>query len=188
LRKSCAGVAREGDALIQTERLRLIPCDESLLRAIVAGPRETQAHLGVVVPAGWPEFPDAYPHALERVQADGDLRPWWTYVFIDDRRGALVGSGGFAGRPTEHGVVELGYETAPPFRGHGYAREAASGLLAFAFGQAAIAAVDAHTLPERNASARVLEWNRFRHIGIVEHPDDGMIWHWRVTRDEWEAR
>jgi len=38
---------------------------ESLLRAIVSGPDETARHLNVVVPANWPEFPEAFPYALE---------------------------------------------------------------------------------------------------------------------------
>jgi ribosomal-protein-alanine N-acetyltransferase len=173
--------------VIHTGRLRLFPCDEAMLRAIVAGPDEAARHLGVVIPPGWPEFPDAYSHALESLTERGDLRPWWTYVFIDDKRGALVGSGGFAGRPSAEGIVELGYETAPAFRRRGYAREAAGGLLSFAFGRPEIAAVDAHTLAERNASTRVLERNGFKHLGVVEHPDDGTLWHWRVTRTEWAA-
>lgn len=165
----------------------MIPCDEALLRAVVAGPDETARLLDVVVPANWPEFPEAYAFALEKLASGEDLRPWWTYVFIDDRRGALIGSGGFAGLPSPGGVVELGYETAPAFRGRGYAIEAAGGLLAFAFGHPAVTAVDAHTRAERNASVRVLERSGFKHLGDVKHPEEGTVWHWRVTREEWRA-
>jgi RimJ/RimL family protein N-acetyltransferase len=169
--------------MIRTERLRLIPCDEASARRAGA---DAATHLGVVIPSGWPEFPDAYPHALEKLVEGGDLRPWWTYVFIDDRRGALVGSGGFAGPPTPDGIVDLGYETAPAFRGRGYAAEAAGGLLSFAFSRSEIAAVDAHTLAQRNPSVRVLERNGFKHLGVVE-PRDGTLWHWRLKRAEWAA-
>jgi ribosomal-protein-alanine N-acetyltransferase len=165
-----------------TTRLRLIACDEADLRAIVAGPAEASRRFAVAIPEGWPEFPEAYPYALSRVVELGDLRPWWTYVFLDDSLRALIGSGGFTGKPTAEGIVELGYETAPAFRGRGYASEAASGLLAIAFSFPEIRAVDAHTRPERNASVRVLERNGFTHRGVVEHPADGTIWHWRVER------
>jgi RimJ/RimL family protein N-acetyltransferase len=157
------------------------------LRAVVAGHEEAARHLAVVIPANWPEFPEAYTFALEKLAHGEDLRPWWTYVFIDDRRGALVGSGGFTGRPTAEGIVELGYETAPAFRGKGYATEAAKGMLGFAFGHPEIVAVDAHTLPARNASVRVLERNGFEHLGAVPHADEGTVWHWRMTRDAWKT-
>jgi [ribosomal protein S5]-alanine N-acetyltransferase len=174
--------------MIRTPRLRLIPCDESLLRAIVAGPEAASARLDVVIPAGWPEFPEAFPYALERLSGGNDLRPWWTYVFIDDTRGALVGSGGYKGPPGPDGIVELGYETAPAFRGRGYASEVVAGMIAFAFSHPEVTAVDAHTLPERNTSARILERNGLRHLGAVDDPDDGTIWHWRLTREEWRER
>jgi [ribosomal protein S5]-alanine N-acetyltransferase len=158
-----------------------------MLRAIVAGPAVAREHLGVAIPERWPEFPAAYEFSLGRFASGEDLRPWGTYVFIDDARGSLIGSGGYTGVPSAEGIVELGYETAPAFRGAGYASEATDGMLGFAFGHPAIAAVDAHTLAERNASVRVLERNGFRHIGEAQDPDAGPVWHWRITRAEWAA-
>jgi RimJ/RimL family protein N-acetyltransferase len=69
----------------------------------------------------------------------------------------------------------------------GYATEATKGMLRFAFAHPEITAVDAHTLVERNASVRVLENSGFRHLGAVAHPEEGTVWHWRVTRTEWEG-
>ena len=60
--------------------------------------------------------------------------------------------------------------------------DSAAGLLAIAFAHPRIRAVDAHTRPERNASTRVLERNGFAFLGVVEHPEDGTIWHWRIER------
>jgi len=174
--------------MIRTPRLRLVACDEALLRAIVAGPEVAAEHLGVAIPENWPEFPEAYQFSLGKFAGGEDLRPWWTYVFIDDARRSLVGSGGYAGRPSAEGIVELGYETAPAFRGAGYASEATSGMLTFAFGHPEISAVDAQTLAERNASVHVLERNRFRHLGAIAHPEEGTVWHWRITREEWQQR
>lgn len=36
----------------------------------------------------------------------------------------------------------------------------------------------AHTLPERNASTRVLEKCGFTLVGEVVDPDDGVVWRW----------
>jgi ribosomal-protein-alanine N-acetyltransferase len=40
--------------------------------------------------------------------------------------------------------------------------------------------VTAQTLPERNASHRILGKLAFRHLGIVDHPEDGTVWEWRL--------
>ncbi len=40
----------------------------------------------------------------------------------------------------------------------------------------------AHTLPERNASTRVLEKIGMRRIGDVIDPEDGPVWRWARTR------
>ena len=174
--------------MIVTARLELIPCDEGLLRAIVAGPEEAAVRLGLVVPEGWPEFPEAYAHALELIARGEDPGAWWTYVFIDRRRGALIGSGGYKGPPDPEGHVEIGYETAPAFRGRGYATEAAAGLIAHAFEAPDVRAVLAHTLPEANTSTRILEHSGMTKVGVVEDPTDGTIWRWRVERHAWERR
>ena len=168
--------------MIATPRLRLVPCDEAMLRAIVAGSEALAAHLGARVPAGWPEFPDAYGHALEMLLADPGLYGWWTFVFLDRAEGGLVGSGGYTGRPAEDGSVEIGYEIAPEFRGRDYATEAARGLLEHALAHGEVRRVVAHTLAEPNASTRVLEKIGFVHAGTVEDPNDGTIWLWRRER------
>ncbi len=48
--------------------------------------------------------------------------------FVDDATRRLVGSGGFASPPVER-TVEIGYEVAPEFRGHGFGTAAARALV-----------------------------------------------------------
>jgi len=38
--------------------------------------------------------------------------------------------------------------------------------------------IRAHTLPQRNASTRILEKCGFRQTGEIDHPTDGLIWRW----------
>jgi hypothetical protein len=40
--------------------------------------------------------------------------------------------------------------------------------------------VGAQTLPERNASHRILEKPGFRHVATLDHPDDGMVREWHL--------
>jgi ribosomal-protein-alanine N-acetyltransferase len=66
----------------------------------------------------------------------------------------------------------------PACEGRGYAAEAAAALVAFAFASGQVRLVRAHTLPEANASTRVLLKCGFHHVGAVVDPDDGPVWRW----------
>ena len=66
------------------------------------------------------------------------------------------------------------------------ATAATRAMLEEAFGDDRVAAVVAHTLPERNASNRVLEKTGFSFDG--EGEDDGeTVWRFRLARDDAEA-
>ena len=90
----------------------------------------------------------------------------------------LVGWGGFKG-PPQDGVLELGYEIAASHRGRGLATAAVEAMLAEAFADGRVERVIAHTLPERNASTRVLEKSGFEFDAEVEQ--DGRS-AWRFAR------
>ena len=100
------------------------------------------------------------------------------YVLEGDPQ-ALVGWGGFKGAPAD-GLVEVGYEIAESRRGQGLATAATEAMVAEAFRDENITAVIAHTLPERNASVRVLEKAGFAHDGEAE---EGGTPVWRHRRD-----
>ena len=168
--------------MIKTFRMNLLPCDADTLRAVVAGREALAAHLGVGVPEGWPAFPEAYAHALDVVVADPEIVRWWTHVFIERAAASLVGAGGYTGRPTSEGVVEIGYEIAREFRGRALAAEAARGLVEHAFTDPAVTAVIAHTRPESNASTRVLEKIGLVRVEDVEDREEGTLWRWRIVR------
>lgn len=99
----------------------------------------------------------------------------------------MIGLGGFKGGPDEEGVVEIGYALAPAYRGLGLASEAAQGMLGYAFSHPEVRRVVAHTLPERNASTRVLERVGPRLAGTVHDPVDGEVWRWTLDRKDYRA-
>ena len=79
-------------------------------------------------------------------------------------------------------MVEIGYEIAPPYHKLGLATEAAQAMIAYAFSHPQVKAVDAHTLPEMNASARVLQKVGMHLVGTDHAPEIGLVWHWRLPR------
>jgi [ribosomal protein S5]-alanine N-acetyltransferase len=81
------------------------------------------------------------------------------------------------------GVVEIAYGIAPEHQGKGYATEAAEALTSFAFSSPHVRIVRAHTLPEVNASTRVLAKSGFRFVDEAMDPDDGLVWRWERGRE-----
>jgi [ribosomal protein S5]-alanine N-acetyltransferase len=156
--------------------LTVVPATVAQLEAFQRDPAEFAALVGSPVPAGWPEFPEAFEFTIDKLRAAPAEAAWWMQLFLDS--GRLVGSGGFVG-PPDDGVVEIGYEIAPEFRGRGYATAAAREMVATAFAAEAHTVI-AHTMPEENPSVGVLRKLGFRHAGEVTDPDEGTVWKWRL--------
>jgi RimJ/RimL family protein N-acetyltransferase len=106
------------------------------------------------------------------------------FAIVERDSGATVGDCGYKGPPDAEGCVEIAYGVAPEHRGRGIATEAAAALTAYAQAQEFVRCVLAHTLPERNASTRVLEKCGFRRIGPVIDPEDGLVWRWEKPRTD----
>jgi RimJ/RimL family protein N-acetyltransferase len=104
----------------------------------------------------------------------------WTHGFalVHVADSVVIGAGSFKGPPGLDGVVEIAYGVVPDYQGQGYATEAAQALTVFAFRDGCVAAVRAHTLPEPNASTRVLVKCGFRFVGDRVDPEDGLVWRW----------
>jgi [ribosomal protein S5]-alanine N-acetyltransferase len=172
--------------MIRTTNLQLIPCELTHLEAFTRNKKELEPMLGVTVPDSWPQFAEAMSHAYERLQADPSLLGWWTYLFIHAGDKALVGSGGFTGKADASGMVEIGYEIALEYRNRGLATEAAQGLARYAFSHKHINTVEAHTLAQTNPSTKVLEKMGMKYVATLHDPEDGELWHWRLTREDYE--
>lgn len=123
------------------------------------------------------------PDWLARLLSSTVADPWTCgFLMLQRDTGAAVGNCGFKGPPSAVGVVEIAYGVNPDCRGRGYATEAAFGLAAFAWTDERVRMVCAHTLPEPNASTRVLTKCGFRHAGEIVDPEDGLVWRWELAR------
>jgi RimJ/RimL family protein N-acetyltransferase len=110
----------------------------------------------------------------------------WVHGFVirSGETGAAIGKCGFKGPPGKDKTVEIAYFIAPEHRGNGYATEAAEALVSYAFSEGDAQTVRAHTLPEPNASGRILAKCGFSKIGEVLDPEDGLVWRWERARLE----
>jgi [ribosomal protein S5]-alanine N-acetyltransferase len=160
--------------------IRLVPATVELLDAAIEGDEALAAALGHPVVPGWASFREALRPTRDALAARGGDPAWGTRLFVADDPPELVGWGGFKGPPKD-GVVELGYEIAEPRRERGLATAAVRAMVAEAFADEGVGAVIAHTLPERNASNRVLEKAGFRFDGDAQE-NGRPVWRFSLPR------
>jgi len=153
-------------AQVETQSLRLLPRSREDVRAQI---EQMQPDERAALSAAW----------LARLDASGPVDPWvHGFMMVHRPSGATVGFCGFKGPPDADSTVEIAYGVAPEHQGKGYATEAAEALVNYAFRNGPVRVVLAHTLPEANASTRVLTKCGFRKVGEVIDPEDGLVWRW----------
>jgi len=171
---------------VSTARLTLLESDPQQLVAMIDSPESFEELFGYSLADGLREFytsGDVSPAWLAALRSATDTDPWRHGFFIvDPQHNKVVGTAGFKGPPDADGVVEIAYGVAPEYQGRGYATETAHALVDFALSDPSVRTVRAHTLPEPNASTRVLTKNGFRHLGEVMDPEDGRVWRWELPR------
>jgi [ribosomal protein S5]-alanine N-acetyltransferase len=157
--------------------VRVVPAQLDWLEALAERDAVFEQRFGITVVPGWVGFPEALPYAVREAR-EGDSGEWGSHLFFDDD-GALVGFGGWKGRPVD-GVAELGYAVSPDRQGRGIATDVVRQLLERARA-AGLQMVCAHTLAEPNASTKVLERCGFSFAGDVTDPDEGTVWRWELA-------
>ena len=155
--------------VIDTPRLRLEPKTLAEVRAQIA---LMDADQRAELSADW---------LAQLDRPDVDV---WTLGFAIILRGSNtdIGTCGFKGPPGPEGIVEIAYGLTPDQEGRGFATEAASALVTYAFNDNSVRLVRAHTFAADNASARVLTKCGFTRLGQVMDPDDGLVWRWERPR------
>jgi ribosomal-protein-alanine N-acetyltransferase len=170
------------DEVIETEHLLLRPYTSEELLALIEQPERFERL------AGFPASP-----ALRGFMVSDDVSPAWTaslrtiqgsdpwrlgFGVIDKESRTVIGGASFKGPPDTTGTVEIAYGIVPSFERRGYATEAARALVDYARKNEDVRQIIAHTMPETNASTRVLTKCGFTFAGDVIDPEDGRVWRW----------
>ena len=167
---------------LEAHRITLLPCSAEQLVMLIDHPERFDKELGMSAATGLREFfvsDHVSPEWLRRLRRSNGTDPWLHGFFLVQREHrSIIGTAGFKGPPDAEGMVEIAYGIVPAFEGQGYATEATGALVGFAFASGHVRIVRAHTLPQANASSRVLLKCGFRHVGGVVDPDDGPVWRW----------
>jgi ribosomal-protein-alanine N-acetyltransferase len=155
---------------VQKTNVRLVPFTLEAVRARIAAMDPGQKA-------------QVSPDWLARLDVATSADPWVHGFAIMHEINGAVGMCGFKEPPGQDGIVEIAYGVDPEHQGKGYATEAAQALVRYALGSEKVRVVRAHTLPEPNASTRVLTKAGFTKLGEVIDPEDGLVWRW-----EWVAK
>ena len=158
-------------------QIRLVPVDSELAAALASGPQTFASSYS----ASLMEVGDLVQAIVEHTLAmTSATPPWGGYLCVDTDAAVVVGTCGFKAAPAANGDVEIAYFTFPNFEGRGYATQMTEALINIAAPSPNARRVIAHTLPEQNASTRVLEKSGMCFVGEVIDPDDGLVWRWEM--------
>ncbi|HET7584308.1 MAG TPA: GNAT family N-acetyltransferase [Gemmatimonadaceae bacterium] len=174
--------------MLETDDLLLVPYTPAQLVALIDEPAQFEQLSGFSAAEGLRSFivsDEVSPHFLERLRALSAPDPWLLgFVVVHREARCAIGNAGFTGPPDRSGSVEIGYGIVPAFEGRGYATQAARALTRFAFDDARVDVVRAHTLPQLNASTHVLAKCGYAFVGEIVHPEDGRVWRWETRRPD----
>lgn len=170
-------VSQDLGVVRDVQLVRLAPDLEELLA-------DDPVYMEAIVKENWARVADRVHQLIgQTLSVDPisvDELAWDGYFVVDTHTHEVVGSCAFKGAPTADGTVEVGYFTYPGFEGKGYATAMVRKLMDLASSCPAIQRIIAHTLPENNASTRVLEKVGMRFNGEIMDPDDGRVWLWQM--------
>ena len=167
---------------MESDRLFLVRHTPEALLALIEHPDEYEEISGFPAAHALREFfvsEAVSPAFLEYLRSRDHSNPWLPgFGVVHRESGIVIGSAGFKGAPDASGMVEVGYGIVPAYEGRGYATEVTKMLVTWAFASGQVRVVRAHTLPEANASTRVLGKCGFGFEGEVVDPEDGRVWRW----------
>ena len=157
--------------IVRTARLELVAATLEIVTADLHRRDQLPALLRAEIGEGWPpplwDVP-AMQCLKNSLIADPTIGGWTAWYWILRRPRLLIGISGFKSRPLK-AHVELGYGVLPRNQRRGFATEAVSAMVDWAFANG-VECISAETLPELIASQRVLLKSGFSFMGEGSEP------------------
>ena len=148
--------------MTETERIKIYPASREQMEKIIQAEKDD-------------ELKKAYGEMLEGCLTHPDQWDWYAMWMIEKTDGTHIGDLCFKG--LEEKNPEIGYGILDEFQGHGYATEAVTLAVEWAFSQPGVLAVEAETDPDNIASQRVLEKCGFKATGTIGEEGPRFIIH-----------
>ena len=146
--------------MIETNRLKIYAASQIMMETFI------EAQTVDVLKA-------AYTEMLNGCLNHPDQWDWYAIWMIELKNGTHIGELCFKGLSAD-GIAEIGYGISDEYQNNGYATEAVSAVLEWAFSHPEVTAVEAETDPDNTASIKVLEKCGFALNGIIG--EEGPRW------------
>jgi [ribosomal protein S5]-alanine N-acetyltransferase len=164
------------------KQIYLINLDHETLHLLQSRADRFCAEHGVSIGSNTAILLDVVAQTTKLMTTVGGDPKWFGYLTIDTITKVIIGTCAFKGPPSKDGSVEIAYFTFPEFERNGYATAMASALIEIASSSPAVEKIIAHTLPETNASTRILQKVGMTFVGEVIDPEDGRVWRWTLDK------
>jgi RimJ/RimL family protein N-acetyltransferase len=169
--------------------IELVPMTPDFVAAVLGGRREEAgALLGIEVPA---EFPSEGEKGflglrLRQMREDERFQTWCPHAVV--LGGQMIGHAGYHGPPGVNSTqnpeaVEFGYRIFPPYRGRGYASQAAKMLMDLAEERGGIQHFVLSVAPDNDPSLAIVRKFGFKQTGERMDEEDGLELVFELERD-----
>lgn len=159
-------------ALVRTVRLDLVLLSRAWL--VTYAGNQPLPDLGFSDPHGFLAGSEHVVHLrAEQLALDPAAEPWLLRAMVLRESGEAVGYTNFHAPPDERGMVEIGYQVLPAFRGAGLATEAAEAMWAWA-GRHAARVLRASIVPGNEPSLAMVRRASFVQVGEQLDDVDGV--------------
>jgi RimJ/RimL family protein N-acetyltransferase len=168
-------------APIESRRLELVSMSPGFLEAVLGGRADEAGQLiGAEVPADSLEEEERFFRLrLDQMRKEPVRRQWLRALVLRDQGRPMIGHAGFHGPPGINGLrkadaLEMGYTVFEPFRGQGYASEAAAALMDWAEREHGIKRFIASVAPGNEPSLAIVRKLGFVRTGEQWDDEDGL--------------
>lgn len=164
---------------IETNRLRLIPFTKEICEAALRSSNAVLVERGIAPGYGWPdeETLDTLPRILKNLNKVESPSGFESWMVLQKHNNMLIGDIGFKGLPNSDGELDLGYGIIANEQKKGFAKEAASALLDWAFRQAGVKVITASCFINNLGSQNIL-----RYLNFEKEAEDAKMLHWRLEK------
>ena len=160
------------------QTIRLINLDTQAIECVLADGEQFSRKYNAIIGSNQELVTQVVKQTAAMMRSPETTPQWFGYLVVDGTSNEVVGISGFTGPPNAENTVEIAYFTFPNYVGKGYATAMATKLIRIATTSPEALRIIAHTLPERNASTRVLEKVGMTFLDEVIDPKDGKVWRW----------
>jgi RimJ/RimL family protein N-acetyltransferase len=168
--------------LIHSNRLDLVLLDARAIEYSLGEDTDSlQSFLGADIPPDWFAANALIELRYQQIIRTSEYQPWSLRAMILREKGMMIGHIGFHTQPGASYLqpyapngVEFGFTVFPDFRRNGFAREASTALMGWAYQQQAVSEFVLTISPDNVPSLRLAQRLGFKRIGSHVDEVDGV--------------